>query len=481
MRNRPASMVRAVPTAPIVALVVAAGLAAGVATPAAGQPAAAKAPDWTGLDRLLEAGDYDRASRVADDILALPEPKRSDADFLSRKLGSFRALSKRGLAELRLGRFDAAEETLGKASRVFKNQDVQKLLSLDERSRNQSAQAKLVPIQLAWIELLSLRAAVIIDRIRAANLARSALPAAAGADRDGGEPHAVDRETVDRWIRDLQMLRSISAVERKSLADRFDQGGSAYTSSPLARSLVGRFRSAMLAGSAALEIGSLPFPIPGPPSASMPAADETPAPGSPPVDGRQQWLAEAITRLEEASQSLDEAVVAASPTGAAGLRPAAKIEAALLKAELLANRAAARRRTGDMPGAREDAEAAIALRLEAGKLRKDVRPESHPDLAWPLVLAAEIAVEEIGRHVAAGEGEQARARAQEASTLLARAASLPIPDDHPLRGALAGLSTRLESHQGDLERSLPRSEAADAASRRVRRAIDAMAPAGFGP
>lgn len=471
-------MSRRVPPFLVAGIVAVAWIAAGMVTRGADPPAAAKASDWTGLDRLLAAGDYARAAQIADEIAKTPEPKRSDPDFLARKLESFRALSRRGLAELRLGQLDAAEATLAKAFRTFKDQDVQRLLSVEARKANPSIAVKIVAVELAWIDLLNLRSAVIVDRIRFAGLSRSATADAPAAPPDREEQESRERKDVERWIRELDMLGKLTAAERRTLVERFDQGGSAVTASPLARSLVGRFRPALLSGMAALAIGTLPFPVAGPAKPSSPGSDAASPEGAPPEDGRPQWLADALAGFDEASKALDEAIAAASPAGESGLRPDAKIEAALLRAELLAHRAVARWRTGDPAGARADVEAAIALRGEIAKLRKEVSPSDHPDLVWPLALAAELAVEETRRHLSAGENDRARVRVQEAASLLARAAALPIPDEHPLRGAIAALATRLEGEQADLGKALPRTDAADAAGRRVRRALDATAPAG---
>lgn len=431
-----------------------------------------KRPDWAGLERALAAGDYERVIAVANEIIAVPEPRPSDPEFLTRNLETARALARRGLAELRLGRLDAAEASLTKAFRTVKDQDVQRLLTLRAKKANASVAVKVVADELAWIDLLNLRSAVIVERIRHANLARGT---AAEPDSEPADPEAREtqvRSDVDRWVRELETLRKLTAAERKTLAESFEFGGSVVTGSPLARSLVGGFRPALLTGIAAVEVSKVPF------SVQRPAK-----PGQPPIEGsgndlpaderRAAWLTEANAAFAEAGKALDEAIAACSPNGEAGLRPEAKIEAALLRAELLTERGAARRQAGNLAAASEDFRTAIALQGEVAKMRKDVRAEGHPDLSWPLVLAAEVAVEEAERHVAAGAHDRARDRGREATTMMARARALPLPDDHPFRASLNGLTERSERIEASLRQALPRSDAADAAARRVRRVLDA--------
>lgn len=445
-------------------LVLTAVLCVGTPTRAADPPDAAKRPDWKLLDRAIVTGDYAKAVELADEIVNLPKPKRNAPDFLARSLETVRALARRGFAELRLGRLDEAEATLTKAFRTFKDDDVQRLYSLESRKPNPAVAAKVVAVELAWVDLLNTRCAVMVERIRYANLAREA-----------GDAIQNEEQEINRWIRELEILRKLTAAEQRTLSERFAEGAQPVKASPLARSLAGSFWPAMLSGIAALEISKLPFDVPRPGKSPPPSTNGSPAAGASPDDGRRKWLADSLDSFAEAGKALGEAIAASSPKGVAGLAVEGRIEASLLQADLLTHRGAALTQAGDLAAARADFERAIELQGEVAKLRQDVRAGGHPDLIWPLMLSAEVAVEEMQRHLSAGKTDRAETRSSDAARLLTRAGDLPVPAEHPLRRALATLSKRLERQKDEHEKAVPGLEAADAAALRLQRAIEASA------
>lgn len=438
----------------------------------AGRSLAAPEPqatiDWPGLEALLIAGDYASAAEAAEAIAKAVRPKPRDSAYLPQSLDLIRSLMRLGVARLRLGELDAAEAAFSDAFRVFKDKEFQRLLTLEARQASPAVKARLVQLEVAWLELLSLRMTVIAERIRAVNRSR------AGSEAEA--PDEADRlaADVDRWLDQLAVAKRLSAEARDSFADRFGDGGPAVAASPLARAVTGRFTAAIIDGIVALERSRLPFETASR-SGGAAATKAITAPESDEAPSRRSSLvAEAIDDFQEAAVAYEEAVAAATPR-AGGLKPDARIELAILEIELLANRAAAFSESGDVDGARKDVDRVLEVERELLGLRKAPRAESHPDLFGPLLAAADLAVVDGRRRVDEGNVEGARADLVRAEKHLALARSLPIPESHPLRGLLVQVANRLESQQRTLQQSIPRSERAGMAARRLRRAIDATA------
>lgn len=424
-----------------------------LSSPAADPPAVAKEPDWRSLDGLLVRGEYEQAAKLAGEIVVAVEPKRRDPDVLPRTIAFVRALMRRGLAELRLGRLEEADATFEQAFRSFKDRDFQRLLSIQARTSNTKVIADLVALEVNWVELLDLRMAVILERLRLLGLEP--------ANGDGGGPsdEAVGQH-IKEWLADLDVLSRNAREARETLAARLAQGGTGALGSPHGRALAGGFRPAIVSGIRALELSRLPG------GDSGTAADSG------------DLAAEALERFAEATEALDEAIAAVAPKGLAALKPEPRIEALLLQAELLVCQGEASLAVGEPARASERLAAAIALQEQAGSLRKLPEPDAHPDLFWPLVMAAEAQLGESHALLGAGDPAGARAATVEATKLLARAAALPFPKDHPRRGRLTSLQAGLRQALSAVEATLPGSDAADAAARRVRRGLDATAAAG---
>ena len=108
------------------------------------------------------------------------------------------------------------------------------------------------------------------------------------------------------------------------------------------------------------------------------------------------------SHFQLAATALDEAIRAASPTGAVRLKGDARIEAALLEAEVMVHRGAAMNQAADLSHARESVRRAIQLHREVGELRRNPSPDVHPDLAWPLLLDADATLADAQRLLAVG-------------------------------------------------------------------------------
>lgn len=420
-------------------------------------------PDWARLQGLLAAGDYVAAAAVADEIATARKPKRREPDFLPRSIDHVRALMKRGYAELKLGRLDDAAETLEKAYRSLKDPEVKRLVSIDARGGKSNT---LLLLDADLLELLDLRMALILERLRFANLAR-----------DAGDELAADRiaefhTQVRGWLDEFATLEKSAKGIRKSLAEGLDKGGQAMLASPYYRALTGQFRPALFAGIKSLELSRLPG------DESQTSGGDPAAPAEP--DPRHARLEEALRLFGEATTALDEAIAAAAPKGLAGSRAEARIEAALMRVELLTCEGAALLESGQPTRGRECLAKALELRQEAGVLAKLPRPDSHPEIFSPLLLSAVAMLDEARAELAAGDFAQARTSVRAAAKFLARADALPVPEGNPLRSRLAIVRARLEKDDRAVATAIPGMDAADAAARRLRRAIDATAAAGAG-
>jgi tetratricopeptide (TPR) repeat protein len=446
-------------------------LATAVFVVGAGGPLAAPEPqatiDWPGLEALMIAGDYASAAEAAEAIAKAVRPKPRDPAYLAQSLDLIRSLMRLGVARLRLGELDPAEAAFGDAFKVFKDKEFQRLLTLEARQASPAVKTRLVQLEVTWLELLSLRMTVIAERIRAVNRSR------AGSDAESPDEAVRLAADVDRWLDQLAVAKRLSAEARDSFADRFGDGGPAVAASPLARAVTGRFTAATIDGIVALERSRLPFETASPSGSAAAKAITAPESGEAPSH-RSSLVAEALDDFQEAAVAYEEAVAAATPK-AGGLKPEARIELAILEIELLMNRAAAFSDSGDVDGAQKDVNRVLEVERELLGLRKAPRAEAHPDLFGPLLAAADLAVVDGRRRVDEGDVEGARADLVRAEKHLALARSLPVPDSHPLRGLLVQVANRLEAQQRMLQQSIPRSERAGMAARRLRRAIDATA------
>ena len=445
----------------------------GGSTRSAETPVAVKKPDWAGLDALLTTGDYGQAAEVADGIAATVKPKRRDPDYLPRSVEFIRALTRLGVARLRLGDLDAADEAFSEAYRTYKDREFQRLLSLEARHAAASVTTQILLLEANAIELLDLRSMVILHRLQALNLVGTG---AAASTAMVGQP----TEDVARWLGELKVLKRIAAEARESFAEQMVRGGPAVLSSPYTRALAGKFRPEMIAGITSRELWGMPIE-----TLESDAVRESLSPSGklpeilPGAEVREALLKASLEHFQAAAAALEEAVIAVSPSGSAGLKADARIEAALLEAELLANRGAILRLAVDFDRAREDVRKAMELQREVSVLRRIQTPDAHPDLFWPLLLDADVGLENVLRLLADGDTEQAQSVLGEVSKTLVRASSLSVPEKHPLRGYLADLTSRLDRQRAAVDETLPRSDAADTAARRLRRAIDATALPGI--
>lgn len=421
----------------------------------------AKTPDWAGLESLLRAGDYERAATAADEIATALKPKRRDPDFVAQSIGFFRALMRQGFAEFRLGRLDAAAATFEQARRVPRDPELKRLLAAEARGANAKVANLLVPLEVDLVELLLLRMLVILERLRLANL-----PSAAAAARSPVEEEAFRKQVAD-WLDDLDGLAKSDSEARKSLEDRLAKAAPAVLASPRNRAFASRFPLSLVAGIRSLELSRLPWGDPR--SAANTAAEAAP--------GRTagEWLAESRRQLADASAALDEAIAAAAPGGTATLKPDQTVEILLIQSELRIREGEVLLAAGDPSGSRQRFIQAAEYLEKIATLRKLPQPKSHPDLFRPLVLCVDAMLAEARGHVEKGDPARGRQTIVAASAILARAADLPVSEDHPLRPQLLSLQKLVGEDLAQAGAKLPGVEAANAAARRMRRTLDAAA------
>jgi tetratricopeptide (TPR) repeat protein len=421
--------------------------------------------DMATLDALMAAGDYAKAVEVAETVVSDARPKARAPDYLAKSIVVIRALMRQGLAERRLGRLDDAEATYTEAHSIFKDGDFRRLVVLATRQAGKRIPPELVELELTWLDLLYVREAVVVER-----LAREATRHA-GEPNPSPEREAELRATVAECIDQLKDLRKAAVESRESFVERFAAAG-AVPATPSARSLSGQFRESMVDGLAMLEQARLPAPAL-PPATGQAGVASKPQPAG--GDEQARLRAAAVDKLAAAAVALGDVVAAVTPKGG-GLRPEIRADLAGLEAELLMARARARVELAESRAAREDVERVLELRREAFVLRKNPAPDAHPDLAEPLLLAADLRLADARRLLADGKVDGARPELEQAQRELARVAALAMGDQHPLRSRLTTLQQELAIHIKGLQESIPRADAVDLASRRMIEALEAVPP-----
>lgn len=445
------------------AVVVGVCLLLGGAVCRADEPAGttAKAADWAALEGLLRAGDYERAATAADAIATAMKPKRREPEFVARSIGFFRALVRRGFAEFRLGRLDAAAATFEQARRIPRDSDFKRLLAIEARGSDAKVANMLVPLDADFVELLLLRRLVILERLRLAN------PLPPSPARSPEEDEAFRKQVAD-WLDDLDALAKADGEARKALEERLGKAAPAMLASPRNRAFAGRFSRSLVAGIRSLELSRLPW---GDPRSTAGSGAE-----AAPVATAADWLADSHRQLADAAAALDEAIAAAAPGGVAALKPEQAAEMLLLRSELRIREAEVLRAADDPSGCRQRLAQATDDLEQIATLRKIPEPKSHPDLFRPLVLCADAMLAEARRQVDEGDPSLGRQTIAGASTMLSRAEALSVPEDHPLRSQLLALQGLVSEELAQAGARIPGVEAATAAARRLRRALEGAAP-----
>lgn len=450
----------------------------------AAEPPAAKSPappDWAGIRKLLVGGDYPAAAAAADEIVVtVGDPKPRDPDFLPRMIARGQALLFRGFAERQVGDLAAAGKTVDAAFDTFRDRDFQRLIKLQARQGGAAFVPKILPLELAWLEVLHLKQTVLIEQLRVACAASETTHTEAQAGND-----APSEDDVRALCAEFAKLDRLFDEAREGLSERLAKSGGSLASSPYNQALAGGFQATLADGLVSLELARLPFEVDRPRTGGV-AQPRNPDPAAvagsqaAPHDQRRELLADAFARFAAANQILELAERAAAPkTG--GLRPDQKAEWQRLRGELLGSEALGRLESGEFQRARSAVDEAVALVEAAIQSAKTSVGLLHPDLTGPLLLAADVCLAQAEAGLGA-DAARARADVVAADRLIDRAVRLmekhpeAFGANHPLRRRQAAVAARLTRQQATLATALPRSDTADAAARRAIRAIERMHP-----
>jgi len=213
------------------------------------------------------------------------------------------------------------------------------------------------------------------------------------------------------------------------------------------------------------------------------------------ADGAKVTPVQAIASLDEAIAAAEAAMAPALPTPPRGapvpaavpppapltaspadLPPAVR-EAGLVRADLLARRAEARRASGELAAARSDLTAAVAW-------RRAVQGAEHPELVEPLTSSAELAVAEARIAVEARDiaesisrFEAAEAALEDAEKILA-AQREQFAEVSLLPQRIDALQEAVEKERQDVAGLAGDANAVDADAARALRLLDALPPDG---
>lgn len=465
---------------PLVAAAALASLTIAAAEPPAGKPPAA--PDWAGIRKLLVGGDYRAAAAAADQIAtAVGEPKARDPDFVPRMIARGQALLFRGFAERQVGDLAAAEATADAAFDTFRDRDFQRLIKLQARQGGAAIIPKMVPLELAWLEVIHLKQAVLLERLRQESSASMPVQSTDAA----AEDDVTREDAVTSRLAELAKLDRLGDDAREGLLERLNKAGGTLAGSPYNQALAGGFQATLAEGLKNLELARLPFEVDLPrPGRVAQTEDSNPAAGqASPGDGHDQRgaaLAAAFASFAEANEILERAERAAAPKSG-GLKLEQKTEWQRLRAELLGSEALGRLESGEFQRARAAGDEAVALVEAVVQAAKTPAGLLHPDLTGPLLLAADVCLAQAEAEVGT-DAARARADVVAADRLIDRAVRLmqerpeAFGENHPVRRRQAAVDARLKRQQTALATALPRSAAADAAARRAVRGIERLHP-----
>jgi hypothetical protein len=462
-------------TVATVMFVVVASCSVGVARqPAASDTSkepAAKKVDWAGLQAFLEAGEYAKATVAADAILEQVTPDRKAPDFLPRSVDRIDALMRRGFAELQLFRLDAADATFVATQAIFKDREFIKQVNGLEKHGGPKAATPLIDLDLRLIELQNLQAAVALERLRL----MGGREGASGVASVPSDPSEVER--VRGQIEAIRVLLQESADVRTKLAERFDLGGPTVVNSPHKKTLMSSFHPELITGIMTFHLSRLPFDLPAAPAPQPPPKSKGPAVALD-LDGlsRAQLLQSSLEHFQAASKALDGSIEQVLPKGMATAPLDKRLEAEVLLLRLALARCEPRFHANDLGGAKKDVDEVMRLHESMTTARKLANTELHPELVRPLVIATEITLAESDVQTKAGMVDEARALVAKASQSLARAAAIPLPEDHRQRHELTRLAAAIENRRAGFKSSVVTMDAADVAAQRIRRAVEGTKP-----
>lgn len=411
------------------------------------------------LGGMFAAGQYRQALAESEPLEKEFKPRGRDPQLILRTKLWVDLLTFRGSIERRMGNLEAAATKYEAGFRALNDKDLQRAINGFLRGGEKAA-GQLVPLELTNLKVLDGRVELLLDGL--ANL-------------EAGE--AADPEAIAKSLAAARQAAELARAARGGLDERLAVADKTLRQSAYSLMLASDCRPLQAAGRLALA------------EARLAAAPPEPAA----TDEAKATPEQAVARLDEAIAAAEAAMAPALPKPprgaavAAALPPPAPLtaspadlppavrEAGLVRADLLARRAEARRASGELTAARGDLTAAVAWRRAA-------QGAEHPDLVEPLTAAAELAVAEARVAVEARDiaesisrFEAAEAALEDAEKILA-AEREQFAEASPLPQRIDSLQEAVEKERQDVAALAGDANAVDAAAARALRLLKSLPP-----
>ena len=408
------------------------------------------------INAMFVAGEYRAALAASEPLEKKLKPSDRDPQLIPKTKLWVELMTFRGSIERRLGNLEGAAAKYEAAFRALNDKDLRRAITGVLRGGEQAV-GLLVPLELTNLEVLDGRVDVLLDRL---------------ANRDEGQED--DPELVAKALAAVRKADGLARAAREGLVERLAQADENVRQSPYSLMLASTTRPLRAAGRLALAESRLAAAPP------APAADDEPkATPEQAVASLDEAIAVAEAAMAPALPAPAEGVAAAPASGpppapAAGspadLSPAVR-EAGLVRADLLAWRAEARRAAGKLNAACGDLAAAVAW-------RRAVQGSDHVDLVEPLTSFAELAFADArvavkAGDIAAGIGrfETSQAAVEEAGKLLA-AHEGQFPEASALPQRIESLRGKLDKERKGFAGLAGDANSIDAAATRALRLLD---------
>jgi hypothetical protein len=406
------------------------------------------------LGGLFAAGQYRQALAESEPLEKEFKPRGRDPQLIPLKKLWVDLLAFRGSIERRMGNLEAAATKYEAGFRALNDKDLQRAINGFLRG-GEKAVGQLVPLELTNLEVLDGRVELLLDGLE--NL-------------EAGE--AADPEAIAKPLAAVRKAAELARAAREGLEERLALADKTLRQSAYSLMLASGCRPLRAAGRLALAEARLAAAPPEPAEAAE--ADEAKATPE-----------QAVAKLDEAIAAAEAAMAPALPKPPRGVAVAAAVpppapavrEAGLVRADLLARRAEARRASGERAAARSDLTAAVAW-------RRAVQGAEHPDLVEPLTSAAELAVAEARIAVEARDIAESISRFEAAEAALADAEKIlaaqqeQFAEASPLPQRIDSLQEAVEKERQDVAGLAGDANAVDAAAARALRLLESLPPDG---
>jgi hypothetical protein len=416
------------------------------------------------LGGLFAAGQYRQALAESEPLEKEFKPRGRDPQLIPRTKLWVDLLAFRGSIERRMGNLETAATKYEAGFRALNDKDLQRAINGFLRG-GEKAVGQLVPLELTNLEVLDGRVELLLDGLE--NL-------------EAGE--AADPEAIAKPLAAVRKAAELARAAREGLEERLALADKTLRQSAYSLMLASGCRPLRAAGRLALAEARLAAAPPEPAEAAE--ADEAKATPE-----------QAVAKLDEAIAAAEAAMAPALPKPPRGVAVAAAVpppapltasptdlppavrEAGLVRADLLARRAEARRASGERAAARSDLTAAVAW-------RRAVQGAEHPDLVEPLTSAAELAVAEARIAVEARDIAESISRFEAAEAALADAEKIlaaqqeQFAEASPLPQRIDSLQEAVEKERQDVAGLAGDANAVDAAAARALRLLESLPPDG---